>query len=524
MAYDRYDSYHQSNDMNARRHARQPEARGSRGRTTGGARYSDQRQQASYATTSRTTGDGHYRSSGASRRGAGNGYVASNRSRQGYQAPTSNPYALKAANSQFGHVNGEGYVKEGYGKSRGHAAPQRGGGRGKTLLILVVVLAILGGAGIFFWTHRPVEITVNDTRATYTFGTTLASIKDDKGISTKAGNLLSVSGKVLKEGGGTPYSVSINGNALADDRASDYQISGGEDISIGDGTDKTEDYTSAVVETQPKLTMDGSYGAISYVSQWGKSGKQEVRTGKVSGETVNGDTVQQGQDCVIKLVNIKPQNDQKIVAITFDDGPSSYTSKYLDILKQHGAVATFFNLGSAVDASPSESKAIVDAGCQLASHTYSHDDLPTDTGDKVLSEVTSAFTSIKNATGLSTTVIRPPYGDFKQKTWLETKGSMSVSVLWNMDSRDWALPGADKIVSNATSGIQSGYIILMHDGGGNRDEDLQALPTIIDNLHSQGYTFVTINDLLKSQGDIPDDICSGNATMPSDAVWPTEIG
>ena len=101
---------------------------------------------------------------------------------------------------------------------------------------------------------------------------------------------------------------------------------------------------------------------------------------------------------------------------------------------------------------------------------------------------------------------------------------MSASILWNQDSLDWSRPGVDKIVANSVNGIQPGYIILMHDGGGPREQDLEALPQIIDKLHDQGYTFVTITDLMKADGNVPEDILTGKAKMPEDAIWPTEIG
>lgn len=119
--------------------------------------------------------------------------------------------------------------------------------------------------------------------------------------------------------------------------------------------------------------------------------------------------------------------------------------------------------------------------------------------------------------------MRPPYGAIDSSVWLASQGTMSASVIWNMDSLDWKRPGVDTIVSNSTEGIQSGYIILMHDGGGNRDQDLEALPKIIDKLHEEGYTFVTVSDLMKSDPDIPSDVASCNAPMPEDAVWPTEL-
>lgn len=125
---------------------------------------------------------------------------------------------------------------------------------------------------------------------------------------------------------------------------------------------------------------------------------------------------------------------------------------------------------------------------------------------------------------MKTTVIRPPYGDFKQRTWLESGGLMSLSVLWTQDTLDWKRPGASTIVDNALAGIGPGSIILMHDGGGNREQDVQALPTIIERLQADGYKLVTVDELLASDPNVPQDIASGNATLPEGCVWPTELG
>ena len=126
-------------------------------------------------------------------------------------------------------------------------------------------------------------------------------------------------------------------------------------------------------------------------------------------------------------------------------------------------------------------------------------------------------------TGVNTTAFRPPYGDFNEKAWLNSGGLASVSVIWNQDSEDWRRPGVDAIVANSEKGVTSGSIILMHDGGGNRDQDVEALPRIIEDLQGQGYEFVTVSELMQSDDSIPDDIAAGNATMPDDATWPTEI-
>lgn len=442
-----------------------------------------------------------------------------------YSAGADQPYE-----SAFGHVDkGSGFVAEGGLGTHHNNNPYASKPKKKKkpvwlyVLIVCVVLAGVGAGGYMFWQHRPVEVHVNGSRRTISINTTIAQLKSQEGIKDEPGNLVSVSGKVLEEGKGNPYSVSVDGQKKSFDDGSAYRVHGGESITIDKGDDTMEPYDSEIVETQPKLEMQGSEGAIAYISQWGKVDKRERRTGKISGETADGTVEQQGQNCVVTVKTPVPKDGKKLVALTFDDGPSSYTPQYLQILKEHGAVATFFNLGEAVEANPEISRQIVESGNELASHTYSHKQLIAVPADVVYDELTKTFKLLKDKVGVTTTMFRPPYGDFHLSTWLESKGTVSSSINWNMDSEDWRRPGADKIVSNSITGIAPGYIILMHDGGGPREQDLEALPTIIDTLHNQGYTFVTVSELMKSDESIPADVAAGNATMPADAVWPTEI-
>ena len=81
----------------------------------------------------------------------------------------------------------------------------------------------------------------------------------------------------------------------------------------------------------------------------------------------------------------------------------------------------------------------------------------------------------------------------------------------------------DSIVSKSTGGAFSGAIILMHDGGGPREQDVEALPQIIQKLQSEGYEFVTVSELMKSDSSIPADIANGDAKMPEGCTWPTEL-
>lgn len=157
------------------------------------------------------------------------------------------------------------------------------------------------------------------------------------------------------------------------------------------------------------------------------------------------------------------------------------------------------------------------------SHSYTHPVLSSLPQDKLLGELKDTQEALKKAAGIDTTMLRPPYGAFKKDTWLKTQGCISASILWNMDSLDWKRPGVDKIVQNSIQGIQPGYVILMHDGGGPREQDLEALPKILDTLLGQGFEFVTITELMKADGKVPEEIISGKAKMPEGAVWPTEL-
>ena len=391
------------------------------------------------------------------------------------------------------------------------------------MVALLVLVAFFAG-GAYLWLNRSVNVNVNGSHLEVKIDSTLADIVEAKGLEPAPGNLVSVSGNVLEEGKGAPFSATVGGQELDAAGIDAFRAKGNENITIGDGADLTESSHEEERETQPKMEPYERIGAVTYVAQWPKVGKGIYTVGDVSGESVLKEETQPVQNLVIASINPQPEDGSKVVAITFDDGPSSYTQRYLDILDKYNIKATFFCLGPAAEANPELIQAIKNQGSQVASHTKTHGDpLSTLDPETLRSEITDAFASIEGAGGDATTVIRPPYGDFNNQTWLDSNGTLSASVIWNLDSEDWTLPGADAIVSNCTNGAYSGAIILMHDGGGNRDQDLEALPKIIENLQGKGYKFVTINELMAMDSRIPEDVASGNATMPEDCVWPTEM-
>ena len=390
------------------------------------------------------------------------------------------------------------------------------------VIALLVVAAIVGG-GVWMWLNRTVHVSVNGTGADVSASATLEQIMEAEGISPKPGNLVSVGGNVLEEGGGTAFTATVDGQELDEAGIAAFRASGNESITFGDGADVTEASHEEEREVQPQLEPAESVGAITFVSQYGKVGRQKFVVGDVSGETVAGEVIEPVQNVKLESINPRPDDGRKVVAITFDDGPSSYTQRYLDILSEHGARATFFCLGSQIPGREDLVQAIKAQGSQVCSHTQNHEQLTAIDADTLRSEIGDAFAAISAAGGGDTTTLRPPYGSLDAQAWVNSGGNFSASVIWNLDSLDWELPGVDAIVSNCTNGAWSGAIILMHDGGGNRDQDLEALPKILETLQGQGYEFVTLSELFSMDSRIPADVAAGNARMPEDCVWATSV-
>jgi len=110
----------------------------------------------------------------------------------------------------------------------------------------------------------------------------------------------------------------------------------------------------------------------------------------------------------------------------------------------------------------------------------------------VRKQITDSAAAIKAATGVAPTFLRPPYGAINHTVWVQAKAAHESIVLSDVDARDWVRPGVDKIVSNVTDGVGRDSIVLMHDGGGPRDQTIAALPKIIAWLKAHNYTFVTV--------------------------------
>ena len=414
-------------------------------------------------------------------------------------------------------------------------------------------LAALGLAGTAWYAHRAVACTVNGSVRTAPIGSTAQDIINLGYAHPSNGNLVAVCAEgevpeILEQGSGERYTLRVNGEEVDVDA---YRLAENDVVDFWNGADITEAVIAQNTEIPcgAQVPEDGYFLVkIGYVAQWGKNGTSSVVTGMRSGKTVDLGITEEPQDLIIALGNsIEPADGRRLVAITFDDGPDPiYTPQYLDILARYGAKATFFDLGSQIDAGTDYvalAKRCVQEGHQVASHTYSHSDLLTLDDAARADEITRSLEAVSNACGTPTDVIRPPYGNFYGSSflaYLRSGGNLAYTAYWGLDSQDWDIAnqgygvedGAAKIVSNCTEvtgatlatnpDAFNGSIILMHDAGGNRDRDVLTLPQIIEAYQAQGFEFVTMNELLASCGTFPDWVTSGICTRPDDAVIPAD--
>src|SRR5699024_6067780 len=189
---------------------------------------------------------------------------------------------------------------------------------------------------------------------------------------------------------------------------------------------------------------------------------------------------------------------EKYVALTFDDGPSKeVTPRILDILSQHGAVATFFMLGSQVDYYPDIAKRVADEGHEIGNHTQNHKDLTTLGQNAIHTEITESADKIQQATGIWPHLVRPPYGAYDNDIINHAINNENSLILWSIDSLDWQSRNAASVNSKIQTEITSGAMVLMHD---IHPSTADALPELLSTLKEQGYRFVTVSELLELQG------------------------
>lgn len=190
----------------------------------------------------------------------------------------------------------------------------------------------------------------------------------------------------------------------------------------------------------------------------------------------------------------KPLNGKKLIALTFDDGPSEHTMKIINILDNYGAKGTFCVLGTKVPSYRQTIEIMHSGGHEIANHTFNHKKLTSLTDDDMLDEIQKTQDAVFKITGEYPRFTRPTYGAFNSKV---REGLKMPLLMWNKDTMDWNSKNADYIFKQATKNLKDGDIILFHDV---YPTTVQAIEKIVPYLIENDFYPVTVSELMSIKG------------------------
>lgn len=193
--------------------------------------------------------------------------------------------------------------------------------------------------------------------------------------------------------------------------------------------------------------------------------------------------------------------DKREIALSFDDGPWSDppTIDFVDELARLGVTGTFFEIGDQIgefDPTGSVERAMLADGDMIGNHTWTHPEMTKLSPAAQTTELEQTNEAIRHATGFTPCLWRPPYGATDPAVESLARRLGMLTIDWNIDPRDWALPGTSAIVATVLREAQNGGITELHFGGGPREETLQALPQIVADLRARGYRIVNLVQML----------------------------
>ena len=190
----------------------------------------------------------------------------------------------------------------------------------------------------------------------------------------------------------------------------------------------------------------------------------------------------------------KIDKNKKMVALTYDDGPSIYTPRILKTLKENNSVATFFVVGNRVPMYSDTVKKAYDMGCEIGNHTYEHKSLPNLSETEVKRQISKTNKEVKKAIGEKPVIMRPTGGatNTNIKKWVGMP-----SIIWSVDRLDWKTRNADSTRRAVLNRVKDGDIVLMHD---LYSATATASETIIPELVRRGYQLVTVSELAECRG------------------------
>lgn len=197
------------------------------------------------------------------------------------------------------------------------------------------------------------------------------------------------------------------------------------------------------------------------------------------------------------LIYLNGQTDEKVVCLTFDDGPDNViTPKILDILKKSNIKGSFFFIGNRLEKFKSIVYRTYTEGNLVLNHSWSHPELIRKSDEVIKKEITSTESKIYEIIGRKPAIIRPPYGSVNKRVFDALENGGYLFVIWSIDTMDWSQREKENIAKNVLENIRPGDIVLMHSNE-DKKATAEALPLIIAGLQGKGYKFVDLGEMLK---------------------------
>lgn len=203
----------------------------------------------------------------------------------------------------------------------------------------------------------------------------------------------------------------------------------------------------------------------------------------------------------------RAEGEGKVVALTFDDGPSPrWTPEILDALKEKHVKGTFFMIGEHVLRYPDVARRVAIEGHEIGNHSFDHKGIFFYKAEEAKKEVLECEKAVRSVTGVTTKYFRPPKAWINDEEKAVFKDMGYRVILWSLNSKDWVTFDDKYIVSFLVKNVRPGDIILFHDSGGalgteggDRSETVKSIPLLIEKLQAKGYRFVTISEMFNAK-------------------------
>ncbi|MHB0978778.1 MAG: polysaccharide deacetylase family protein [Thermoleophilia bacterium] len=347
------------------------------------------------------------------------------------------------------------------------------------LAALIVAAGPGGGLGVARF------VTVDGIAVAVGQGTTLAHVTAARAVSPAPGARLDVTGDVIIPGGGEPGTVEVSARPAPPE----VVLDDGASITTRRGADRPEALIRKTQVLPHGIGSEGSGPVVALVRR-GVDGEKELFVGQSSKRTAAAFVIVEPVDGVLRRTAGLSAG-QKAVALTFDDGPSTYTGQIVAELAAKGVSATFFWIGKVAAGKSETIRQVRDAGHEVENHSWSHADLAKLDADAISAEISRTAQALGG-----TYFLRPPYGSYNSLVAEQAGLQGQRLALWDVDTLDWKTRDAASITARVKAGVKPGAVILMHDGGGDRSQTVAALPGIVEWLLEEGYALTTLRKLV----------------------------